>query len=340
MADPKVEWRKYGSYSGPLIRNNVVIPTPVPPRNLFHIDRAYWLTTKVETGGTFGTVQAYDGCGMTAGPDQHIAVYPSELAHEDFNASDDQGTLWPLVRRLETVAGSAAFLDAVQVMTRKLDASNLYLGQDGVVRYRAPATLLIAGRSIAVAAGAVAHGAYIRNLLTPSNGVVPQTGPQWEQASSWALAFYRLFSLPDGYKAQVEFGKEDLIHRTKTLKVKNTILTIETGVYQQEITNTRLGFNGWIDAVDLAMAVYQSHSVNAPSIAATCLSNVCAGSKPVLNAAFATVLLQQLGRSTYGQWSFTDPNGRYQRTRNAAMACGLWGTSLFEGPSAVMPKAP
>lgn len=338
MTDPKIQWCKYGNYSGPLIKSNITIPVPVAPRNVFHVDRAYWLTTMVETGGTFGTVQAYDGCGMTAGPDQHIAVYPSELAHEDFNAADDQGSLWPLVRRLEVLQSSAAYVQAAQALQAMLEAANLYLGQDGVVRYRADTAVALAGKTILAKAGQTAHGAIIRNLLTPVYGVVPSAGPQWKQAADWALAFFRLFSHPDGYKTQVEFGKEEMVKSTKTHRIKSTTLTVEAGVYQQEITNTQLNPTTFPEAVDLALAVYQAHSVNAPAIALSCLNTVCMGNKPVLNAGFAATLLKQLGSSTYGQWVSTDPNGRYQRTRTAAINSKLWNIQLFNGSSAVMPK--
>lgn len=336
MSDPKVEWRHYGNYSGPLIRCNISIPIPIPPRAQYHVDRAYWLTTKVETNATFGTVQAYDGCGMTAGPDQHIGVYPSSLAHEDLNAANDQGTLWPLVRRMESVNASGGYAAAVQTFNQKLESINLYLGQDGVLRYKADGAPTSFGAKVVM--GAVAHGNYIRNKLTPINGAVPQSGPAWEQAKGWAIAFYNLFSHPDSFKAQVEFGKEDLVKRTKSMKVKSLGVSIELGVYQQEITNTIVGAGGLTPEVDLAMAVYQAHSVNAPAIAISALNVCCAGSRPVLNAGFAVHLLKVLGLSTYGQWNVSDPNGRYQRTRDAAMKSGLWGQELFAGPTAVMPK--
>ena len=106
---PKVSYRKRKNYSGPLIAGTEPYPAPSAERAGFHIDRAYWLTTRVETGGKFGAVMAYDGTGMTAGPDQHIAVYPKELANEDLNAADDQGSLWKLLRRLEVCDPGGGF---------------------------------------------------------------------------------------------------------------------------------------------------------------------------------------------------------------------------------------
>lgn len=336
----KVSWQSYNKYSGPLIRSNVLVPAPVGPRSLFHIDRAYWLTAKVETGGTFGTVMAYDGTGMTAGPDQHIAVYPTELANEDFNPEDDQGGLWQLVRRLETVGTSPTYLEALQTLQKNLLLANLYVGQDGKVRYKADATLPIAGRALTVRAGSTTHGAYLRDLLTPIGGKVPKVGPNWTQASNWALTFHKLFAHPDGYKAQLEFGKEHLVQRTKGRKIPSGAgaATIEEVVYQQELTNISVGLNGFTPAVDLALCVFQSHSVNAPAIAITALKIATEGRRPLLNADFAKKLIAALGNNTYGLWNDNLPNGRYQRTRDIAMRSSLWSKELFEGPLAVMPK--
>ncbi len=336
-----VRFGKYAAYSGPYAISSIQIPIPMPPRSEYHVDRAYWLTTKVETCGTFGSVNAYDGTGMTAGPDQHIAVFPSELAAEDFNAEDDQGSLWELLRQLEMVQGTASYQAAFKAISDALAAKSLYLSQDGKLRYSNNLMVPVGGKHLAVKAGATAHGAYIRNILTPPDGKVPAGGAEWVIAAKWAELFSELFSHPDGHKAQLEFGKNHLVARTKNRKfvIAGKPESLEVCVYQQELTSTRVGLNGWTAALDLALSMFQSHSVNAPAIAAKILQGTCNGVRPGLTTDFATQLVARLGKSTYGQWNVIASSSRYQRTRTHAMASGLWPKVLFEGPGAVMPKA-
>lgn len=319
-----IKFGHFGKFSGPYSLGTVQYTLP-DDRKSYHVDRAYWLTTMVETGGKFGSVNAYDGTGMTAGLDQHIAVYPSELVHEDFNAENDQGSLWELLRRIETVNGSTSFQAAFAAISDGLKAQNMYLSQDGRVRYLENGTVGFSGGFQVLKAGDLAFGQHLRNVLTPPNGVVPNSGPDWEIAKAWATQFSELFSHPDSFKAQTEFGKEHLVNRTKTWKVKGQ--TLEQALYGQEITNAQLP-----PALDLALSVFQSHSVNAPGAATRLLPLVLVEPS---NQAFPRNLLRILGQSTYGQWNQRDPSSRYQRTRTIAQSSGLWPTELF---NTIMPK--
>ena len=56
LTGPQVKFRRFRSYSGPSIKGTAAIQVPgrdavESNRTAFHVDRAYWLTTKVETGG-------------------------------------------------------------------------------------------------------------------------------------------------------------------------------------------------------------------------------------------------------------------------------------------------
>lgn len=342
-----VQWRQFKDYSGPMIQGTESIPPPTSRRE-FHVERAYWLTTKVETGATFGTVIAYDGTGMTAGPDQHIAVYPKELAAEDYNAAGDQGGLWKLLRRLETGGEAPAeYYHAVgQLWEFFRETMGAYVAQDGVLRYldggwyKFPKTGT--GRPFPAAedhkykAGDPVWGHHIRSALTPSDGWdpgagrVPKSGKEWEQAARAAELFHALMMHPNGRQIQIEFGKEHLVKRSK-----NNGTTMGYGYDWREVTSLRLGPD-WSEEMDLAMCVYQSHSVNAPAIAVKALKQV--GQALPQGRSFALELIKELGNNTFGRWDDDLQTGRYQRTRQAAMGSGLWPKELFEGSDAIMPK--
>jgi hypothetical protein len=306
------------------------------------VERAYWLTTKVETGATFGTVVAYDGTGMTAGPDQHIAVYPSELAAEDYNAVDDQGGLWKLLRRMEVAGESPAdYYHTVGALWDYFKKSmGAYVAQDGVLRYVDKGTYQFpGGKVISYPAGSLVFGHHIRAALTPSAGPdpgvgqVPKSGKEWDTAAIVAELFHQLMVHPNGRQIQVEFGKEHLVNRTNVRRE-----TALMGVYGlHELTSLRVGVDGWSEEMDLALSVYQSHSVNAPAIATKWLKDTWLR-LPKAGPEFAKALIAALGHSTFGQWNENLPSGRYQRTRTAALNVGLWSRSLFEGPQAIMPK--
>lgn len=324
-----------------MIQGTVPIQVPTD-RAEFHVERAYWLTTKVETGATFGTVIAYDGTGMTAGPDQHIAVYPKELASEDFNPADDQGGLWHLLRRLE-VAGDAPadYYHLIGELWRFFKESmGGYVAQDGVLRYLEAGSYMFDGsRDRSYNPGSPVFGHHIRASLTPTPGPnkglgqVPSLGQAWEQSAHVAELFHKLMSHPSGFRIQTEFGKEHLVKRQAGRGAK----AIASSYGFRNLTALRVDHDGWSEDLDLALSMYQSNGVNAPAIANQALDRVWA-QHGRLTSGFARALVRELGNSTYGRWDDDIPSGRYQRTRSAAMGSGLWSKSLFEGSTAIMPK--
>lgn len=313
-----------------------------PPPTSNHVARAFWLTAKVETGAKFGSVVAYDGTGMTAGLDQHIAVYPKELADEDFNAKDDQGSLWKLLRRMEVVDGSNGYKWAIGCLWSMFEACGWYVSQDGHLRYLQDTAVKRKNFSHDAAAGDLVFGFEIRDALTPVGGKVKGKD---HRAAVWAMAFHELFAHPDGFKAQQHFGEEHLVTRSKRKRKwkKSTAMglysSVEDVAYQGEITVLRAGTPNWTHEMDLAMCMYQAHSVNAPGMANSLIADVHQRVHPESHQLlFAGRLIEKLGTSSYGRWDDDLKTGRYQRTRSAARASGLWPRQLFDGPAAIMPK--
>lgn len=339
-----VKYGKFRSYSGPIIRGTDPMPSPSGSRADHHVDRAFWLTAMVESGGKIGAVMAADGTGMTIGLDQHIAVYPRELAHEDYNAKDDQGSLWKLLYRLETVRSSQSYHKAVDVLWDMLLKEGWFVAQDGVLRYLHDQEVTVGPKTLEVDAGDVVFGAQIRDVFTPPGGKVPQKSDNWQRSKRWALAFHAITSHFGAEAAQISYGQEHLVKRTKRRRLKIDMgagkkprwgKLEKMGYDNREVSSLKLG-DTWSEDMDLALCVYQSHSVNAPSIANKCV--VRARKKASTDAAFAKWLLRFLGNNSYGRWDSGIKHGRYQRTRSAARASGLWPKSLFDGPRAIMPR--
>lgn len=290
----------------------------------------------------FGAVVGYDGTGITAGLDQHIAVYPKELSAEDYNAENDQGGLWKLLRRLEVVDGTESYNKVIADLWTKLAEESWYIAQDGVLRYDSDGMYVFTdGTEKMITAGDPVFGAHIRNVLSPVHGAVPCEGPDWEQAEEIASLIHNVMAHPDGFKAQVEFGKEHLVERTKVRRARVKKKTrwhkvVDAGYSGREVTSLKLG-EDWDEETDLALCVYQSHSVNAPTIANRYLLQAYLDTKDRGN--FPRKLIQLLGGSLYGRWSDDIRFGRYQRTWRAAMGSGLWSRNLFVGASAIMPES-
>lgn len=332
MTDPEIKWIEFRSYSGPVINAG----TPIGPPRAGHASRAYWLTTKVETGGTLGKVMAYDGTCMTAGPDQHIAVYPKELVEEDWRAEDDQGSLWSLLARLLRTRGSDSQLDAhFDALLAELASDGFRVGPDGRLVYMADRQVTVKGKVLQAKAGDLAHGNVVRDTYTgPSAGKVPSSGPHWEKAKKWALLWHRITVHPATRQIQLDYGIDHLVKRTQARKIAG-LGTVESVLYGPQNV---MSANGLDPALDLAACVYHAHSVNGPSPAVRALADAeRAHPRAKDPEAFARDLLARLGNNGYGRWDDDVKNGRWQRTRSHAMASGLWPAELFSGPRAVMP---
>lgn len=324
---PTVTRITFNSYSGPRI---VGTDSFHLPENAGHWERVLWLTSTVESGGKFGAITMYDGTAATAGLHQAIAVYPKELADEDFNATDDQGSFWKLLRLLEMVQE----FPELQDLFAKLKANGWYLARDGGLRYLADGKTRVRNRTRNVKAGDLVFGYEIREALTPNQGAVPASGAQWEQSKSWALALHKVFSNPKSFKAQVEFGAQHFEHsaRHKMISARGLDQSIEKWLYNGHLADFKTNY--W--SYDLALAVFWSHSVNGPSIAYRILAQALEAADPKSHPEqFASTLLSLLGRKKYGRWHFSESNGRWQRTRLNAKK--IWPSELFS-PDGVMPS--
>ena len=301
---PTVKWVKYKSYSGCVIRDNSTLMPPT--QSIYHLDRAVQLTSLVEVGGKFGVINSYDGAAMSAGLEHNVSVLPKTM---------DQGGLFPALNLIRmavpesTCPPLTSLLAAFKTAGWVLDAA-------GVLRVSTT--------------GQEVSGQAIRNEFTPDNGVVPETGPKWEQAKRWALLYNALFNHPATFHTQIESAKMGLLLGNKAGEI--AAYKAICGVSYPGILMVNVNLT---PEQDLAMCVYHSHSVNAPSIARSCLIE----SSPDNTPAWPKRLIHILGTRAYGNWKdTTNGSSRYDRTRTYAKNSGMWAPELFTGPSAIMPE--
>jgi len=292
-----VKHRVYKEWSGCLIHGTA--PVPVSTSDL-HLERAYYLLSQLEAP-KYGTVQSYDGAGISGGPLHSIAVLPKTMG---------QGELWRLLRWLLRTTPEAPGL---KQLNAALTAQGWRVADDGTLR----------------AGTALVSGADIRNEIAPPNGKVPKAGPDWEQAKRWAILLHTALSDPATFAGQKDYAIEYLVRTKKAT---------EAQFYgTRDLMTLRVGAGGLSPIEDLAMCVYHSHSVNAPGPASDCLTATLkiapSGDR------FARRLIWELGKKRFGHWQDnTEGNSRYDRTQQAAKRCGLWPSEFFEGPNACMPK--
>ena len=297
MTDPTVKYGTVGSFSGPIITGTVDAFDKPPTMTDPHLDRAFWLTTMVESGGKAGSIMAADGTGMTASLEQLVAVYPRNL--------EEQGSLFGILQRLTKFVDLNQFLHFDQVGWELVNGVLMDKKTGGAVPPR-----------------------MIRNMFTPLDGYVPVKGPQWEQSKRWALAFHKLFSEPETIRAQIDYGIEQFVMFAKTKSQRLRKQSVEHLVYKDNIEPAD-PFNGDV-MNDLAMSVWWSYKVNGPTPATERLFDAVTDHKPD-GPTFGRHLIKLLRTSQYGRWA----TNRYDRTRKHAMS--VWPTEFFNGPDAVMP---
>lgn len=259
---------------------------------LNHLDKATWLTAAVEVDSTFGTVQSYDGAGISAGLEHQIAVFPK---------TSKQGGLWNLLLKLEEVLQN--YNPNWNALKNEFDKVGWYLDTRGILRKKLT--------------GSVVDGAEIRNEFAPPNGVVPESGPNFEKAVRWATLFHKLFEDPDTFKFQIREAKNSLLSSHKDLE--NQVYKRYCNIEDASVAN--LGTN-ISKEIDLAMCFYHSFSVNAPNKARSILGEVLRKSYGPLD--FSKHLIKALGTSSFANWQ-----NRYIRTRLAAKKSYLFDYSLF-----------
>lgn len=309
MPEGKPKWVQFKKWSGIIVRGSELVEKPVPPG--MHMDRAVWLTSRLE-GAAWGTVQSYDGAGMSAGMLHNIAVQP---------ASGEQGSLFQLLLRVFSHLDAIAPVVAQPLKTALAD-QGWYVAQDGVLR---------SSRT-----GGRIAGVLIRDVFAPPLGVVPKSGLQYREAVQWALLFHRLFAHKQSRKPQLDYAIKWLAGGQSKLE-----LSVYRDATDDPALDSPIGldFSSMDPRVELAMCVYHSFSVNGPSPAARCLTQVFKKWKPSRDPEpFAKALVRRLGAYPYGRWRDQPGDGanRYDRTRRV-----IWSApELFDSHLAnvLMPR--
>lgn len=330
----RVNFRSIGSYSGPVVYGTEVVEPPQARQG--HAGRAFWLTGQVETGNRLGSVMMADGTGFTIGIDQHIAVYPRELAAEDFNAADDQGGAWSLLAALEVAHAP------VRMLWEAFTQRGWYVAPDGTLRWLDGGKAKVKNRWLEHRGGDLVHGAVIRDVVTPKGGKVTKVCEK-EQAREWAVMLHELTRAPSSRDVQVSFGVKHLCHRVRTRKLRvadhRRRVTFQQAVYgsEHDIATVRREHLG--EHLDLALCVFHSYTVNAPSVAFRLMDETIRGlawsgactEDDTRKCDFAMTLLLKIKAKKYGRW-----DKRWERTRKAAMEVGWWDGALFRRPTGIM----
>jgi len=297
VTEPVVKHGSIGNFSGPIITGTVEAFEKLPTIADDHLDRAFWLTTMVESGGKAGSIMAADGTGMTASLEQLVAVYPRNMT--------EQGSLFGILQKLAELVNILNFLP-FESTGWELD--------DGVLRSKDSANPVSPN--------------IIRNTFTPIDGKVAATGPRWEQSKRWALAFHKLFATPETIRPQIQYGLAQFVKFARTRNPRINRSTIDALVYKGNI-ELQDPFHGVV-VNDLAMSVWWSYKVNGPAPA---LDRIAAAVKAHATDSpdFGQTLVRLLRTSQYGRWA----TNRYDRTRQNAMK--VWPAEFFTGKDAVMP---
>lgn len=315
---------KYNKYAG--VKINGTIPVIVDQDGdgaESNIEKALWITAMVESGGMFGSVMNYDGTGITAGLHQATAVYP-------YLKGMPQGMLWKLLDKIGKSIipwgdeDSAAFhyIELIEALCK-----NGYFPRDGMLM-----------KSENNGWSSVATGRDIRLLLSGSyDGCMPLKGEHRERAEKFVQLFHNLFSHEETFEAQSEFGMEHFENILQR-KIKSQAVSINSFFDYHSHEYTKDYAYSHDIATSLAMSLFLSHSVNAPSMAHKVLQRVVADivradiSSPTERA---RMLICALGNTRYGRWDDDHKNSRYVKTRKFAMK--VYPRDLFVGKNAVMP---
>jgi len=286
-----VRHKTHGSFSGPYIYGTKsAYQEPPKLDNSTHLDRAFWLTTMVESGGKAGTIMGADGTGITASLEQLPAVYPRNMSV--------QGPLFKMLRRIDFAVPVSYYLP--------FHMEGWVLEHDGVLRYKDN--------------GEPVPPKVIRDTFTPYGGKVPKRGPKWEMAKSWALYFHDLFIQGPAILIQLKYGTEQFCkfaqrYQTKYLDQK----TIETLIYNGNVLHP-LRFDG-DPKMDLAMCMWWNYWVNSPTTAIKKMRDVLITHS---GSDLGSAIIKSLRMSNYGRWG----TNRYDRTRENAMK--VWPAELFD----------
>jgi len=291
----KVKHKKIKSFSGPYIygTKNAFsgFVDNLNMENTYHLYRAFWLTTMVESGGMVGTIMGADGTGITASLEQLPAVYPRNMKV--------QGPLFKMLRRIDFVVPVEYYLPFSDM--------GWIIGDDGILRDDR------SGKEISPRV--------IRNTFSPNAGKVPKRGPKWIEARDWAIAFHYLFIMEPTIPIQIKYGIErfcKFAQRYKTKRLGHE--TVEDLLYDGNVQNPQPYKDD--PALDLAMCMWWNYWVNSPVTAIKRLREVIIFCNK--DEDLGPKIIKNLRGSKYGRWG----TNRYDRTRQHAMK--IWPKELFE----------
>lgn len=94
----------YKQFSGIVLSGEEPVTTWRGMNKLNHLDRCVLLASQLEAP-KWGTIQTYDGCGISGGILHHTATFPGK---------QDLGSLWPLLEAVEKQMGRP-IIEAVQI---------------------------------------------------------------------------------------------------------------------------------------------------------------------------------------------------------------------------------
>lgn len=291
----------YKVWAGLMLKGSIPW-TAAQIKSASHLEKAAWLTSAVEVGATFGTVQSYDGAGMSAGLEHKIAVLPKTL---------QQGSLWPFLSKLEE--GLEPNLPrGLMHLFSEFEKVSWFIDPRGILRNKH--------------SGKIISGEEIRNEFAPPGGVVPESGPLFEKAKRWIELFSEAFSEPATFPLQIKQAKLGLLNLHKDL---------ESEVYERycniaDASAAVVGFN-ISKELDLAMCIYHSYSVNAPTKARQVLKAVL--DKNLSEKNFSKEIIKEFATNSYANWK-----KRYLRTWTAAKNSNLFDDSLFLDSSIAPPS--
>jgi hypothetical protein len=302
----KVVHRSINGFSGAVITGTIpAFPAP-PTTQDSHQLRCLYLTSMVESGGCYGSIMMADGTGCTASLEQLVAVYPKDLKN--------QGSLFKLMARIQDHLPPVEASGEKLLISKLLREKGWYVASDGTLRDTKTKNHV--------------SPVDIRNEFTPTNGVVPPKGPEWEKCRSWALAFHELFTHPGTFDLQKEYGLEQMHLYADSVKPRG-MSTIQECVYHGKYEDANPFGDLW--TTDLAMAMFWNYKVNAPSKAKEFLGKATAKYYS-RDPKFGPYFLSLIRSTKYAKWS----TNRYDRSREYAMK--VWPANLFFGPDAIMPK--
>lgn len=302
---PEAQYRTYKSYAGFVVRGSTPIDTPYTTDP--HTKWAFFLLSRMEAA-TWGTVQNYDGAGMSAGPLHAVAVLPSSKA---------QGQLWELVADIFTAlpVGSSGAVDRLRAEFHKM-------GWEVTVN----------GAVVDRKDGKKVQGEELRTFLSGPLGYVRLDGPFEGSARKMANLFNLVFSDSKTFQIQENYTVKWLLRGQRETEFAAYAKYSKTKVQTKNVSNflsyasrEHLGFE-----LDLAMCVYHAFSVNAPAPAVDELLKAMVAKTA---SEFAARLIRGLGTRNFGRWKDTPDNkNRYDKTRLAVIRYGIdrWGPETID----------